>query len=255
MRAFDQAMTCAIADDDASVAELQRRFIADAAHELRTPLAALRVLLEEASLYPEDVDPVAALRAALIGAERLEAIVADLCLLASLNMAETVSSEVIDLAELVAAEIRHRSSTLRYTRPKQAVPVCGSREHLSRLIRNLLDNAERYARAQIEVRLCRDDDHAVLSVMDDGEGIEFGERDRVYEPFARADSARDRRTGGAGLGLAIARRIAVVHNGTLVSGEGSVGALLVLRLALADIPAQSLGHRRVSVPAATTGAA
>jgi signal transduction histidine kinase len=214
------------------VAKQQRRFVSDAAHELRTPLAALRILLDEALLYPDEVDPLAALGEALREANRLEAIVADLLFLAYLNTGANIPSEVVDLTELVTVEITHRSPALRFTRPDQTIMVRGAREQLSRLIGNLLDNAEKHARGHVEVRLWQDAGHALLSVTDDGPGIPPNERERIYEPFARLHSARDRDTGGTGLGLTIAHGIAVAHNGELMIEDSLPGTRLVLRLAL-----------------------
>lgn len=233
MRACDQVTVCASAHHGHGVVERQRRFVSDAAHELRTPLAALRVLLEEALLYPDDVDPVTTIEEALRGATRLEAIVADLLFLAWLGAGQTPPGEAVDLTELVTGQIARCSPALLHARIEGQIMVCGVREHLGRLVGALLDNAERHARTLVDVRLHRDGEEAVLIVADDGTGIPPAERERVYEPFARVDTARDRDAGGTGLGLAIARGIAVAHHGTLAIEDGAAGARLVLRLPLA----------------------
>ncbi|XVQ06864.1 sensor histidine kinase [Spirillospora sp. CA-255316] len=231
MKTFNQVMTRAMPGDE-YLAERQRRFVSDAAHELRTPLTALGVSLEEALLYSQENDPLAAMQDALTATKRLEGIVSDLLFLAGLTIDASMLSEVIDLPDLVSAEIAHRSSAPVYTAPEQTTTVRGSRRHLRRLINNLLDNAERHAKSPIHVQLCSEGQHATLTVADDGPGIPQGDRKRVFEPFARVDSARDRKAGGVGLGLAIAHGIAKASGGTLEIDNGSIGALLILRLPL-----------------------
>ncbi|MFG2007382.1 sensor histidine kinase [Spirillospora sp. NPDC048911] len=213
----------------------QRQFASDAAHELRTPITGLRVNLEDLAMYPNDTDIPAATQAALRATDRLESIVADLLLLARIGTVASVREEV-DLAELVRAEVATRTwiAALR-TRLAPGLAITGVRLQLARLLGNLLDNAERHAKEAIEIEVRRDAEDAgmaVLVVTDDGPGIPRADRERVFDRFTRLDPARSRGSGGAGLGLAIARDIALAHGGSLRIEDSVRGARFVLRLPL-----------------------
>lgn len=220
--------------------ENQRRFTSDASHELRTPLTGLRTKLELALADPEIDDPATTMRSALHDAERLQAIVNDLLLLARLDAGVQDEPEAIRLAELVTDEIRRRPSrhkTITHLDP--GVVVKGNRLQLSRLLVNLLANAERHAVKEVEIRVGREGDDAVMEVIDDGLGIPTEDHERVFERFMRLDSARSRDAGGSGLGLPIARDIASAHRGTLhvTDSTDGRGARLVLRLPIStDAP-------------------
>ncbi|WP_333759298.1 sensor histidine kinase, partial [Streptomyces sp. ISBFB 2968] len=111
------------------------------------------------------------------------------------------------------------------------VSAAGSRGQLGRVLANLLDNAERHARSVVEVSVRWDGDTALVAVTDDGEGVPAADRERIFERFVRLDDARSRDDGGAGLGLAIARDVAVRHGGTLTVHDAPAGgALFELRL-------------------------
>ena len=112
--------------------------------------------------------------------------------------------------------------------------MLGDRTHLNHPLSNLLDNAERHAWTAVDVRLCRHEDHAVLTVSDNGAGIPAEDRGRVFEPLPRLDSARDRNAGGAGLGLTVASDIDLAHNGTLMIEDSPQGAHFALRIPAAD---------------------
>ncbi|MEU5880119.1 ATP-binding protein [Spirillospora sp. NPDC047279] len=215
----------------------QRQFASDAAHELRTPITGLRVNLEDLAMYPDDTDVPAATQAALLATDRLESIVADLLLLARIGTAAAAQEEV-DLAELVRAEVGARAGTDRLrTDLTPGLRVTGVRLQLARLLGNLLDNAERHTKETITVEVRRDAVEpvlALLAVTDDGPGIPRADRERVFDRFTRLDSARSRGSGGAGLGLAIARDIALAHNGSLRIEESLRGARFVLRLPLSQ---------------------
>ncbi|ROP37005.1 sensor histidine kinase [Saccharothrix texasensis] len=198
--------------------EENRRFVADASHELRSPIAALRAELEIAHAHPDLTGWRAVVDGALQDTFRLQHLADDLLTLARLDHAPaTASTEPVDLAGLVRAETdRHRSRHAVTTEvADRPVHVRGSRALLARLLGNLLDNAERHAGTRIAVRLAVVDQVALLDVVDDGPGIPPEDRERVFERFTRLDDARTRETGGAGLGLPIARRIARLHRGTL----------------------------------------
>ncbi len=222
----------------------QRQFTTDAAHELRTPLAGLRVSLEELVMNCDSPETTVPAREALAAAGRLETLVRDLLFLTQIG-ADPVDREPLDLSSLAAAEIRARRTPGRGATggPPSEVPiraelsggvrVLGELGMLSRLLNNLLDNAQRYAATAVTVTLAARGGDAVLTVADDGPGIPPADRERVFGRFVRLDTARDREAGGTGLGLAIARDIAALHRGTLEIGDGAQGAEFTLRIPLA----------------------
>ena len=199
-------------------AERQRRFVADASHELRSPLARMRAELEVDRAHPGSADPAATRASLLEETATLQRLVDDLLLLARGDAgALDVRAGPVDLDDVVArlvAERRERGTRID-TRGVRPVQVRGDATQLGRAMANLLDNAVRHARSAVTVALAESDGSAVLTVADDGPGIPAQERDRVFERFTRLDDARTA-AGGAGLGLAIARDIAERHGGTLV---------------------------------------
>jgi signal transduction histidine kinase len=212
-------------------AERQRRFASDASHDLRSPITAMRTRLEEAMLHPDETDWPETGRELLASLDRLQAIVSDLLTLARLDAGAPGTREAVDLAELAAAEAARPRSKRVITTLQPGVLVDGDRLRLSRLITNLLDNAERHAESTIIVTVRKDGD-ASLEVLDDGAGIAPEHRERVFERFTRLDASRSRDAGGTGLGLPIAREIARAHGGTLTIEDSDRGARFVLRLPL-----------------------
>ncbi|MFF0588148.1 ATP-binding protein [Streptomyces sp. NPDC003781] len=209
-----------------SSVERQRGFVADASHELRSPIASLRTQLEVAAAHPELLD----LDGAVADTVRLQRLAADLLLLARLDAGERPADARVDLAAL-AREAAEGRSGVRVRGAEGPVSVAGSRGQLGRVLANLLDNAQRHARSAVEVSVRRDGDTAVVAVADDGEGVPAADRERIFERFVRLDAARSRDDGGAGLGLAIARDVAVRHGGTLTVHDAPAGgALFELRL-------------------------
>ncbi|MFJ5733867.1 sensor histidine kinase [Streptomyces paradoxus] len=207
--------------------ERQRRFVADASHELRSPIASLRTQLEVAAAHPELLD----LDGAVEDTVRLQRLAADLLLLARLDAGERLGDARVDLAGLAREEAEGRTGVTVDAEPAE---VAGSRGQLGRVLANLLDNAQRHARSAVTVSVRREGDLAVVGVADDGDGVPEADRERIFERFVRLDAARSRDDGGAGLGLAIARDVAVRHGGTLTAGrEPAGGALFELRLPLA----------------------
>jgi signal transduction histidine kinase len=206
--------------------ERQRRFVADASHELRSPIASLRTQLEVGAAHPELLDVPGAVQDTV----RLQRLAADLLLLARLDAGEGAGDRRLDLAEVVRREARGRDGV---TVEAADVEVAGSRSRLGRVIGNLLDNAQRHARSAVGVTVRRDGAWAVVEVADDGEGVAEADRERIFERFVRLDEARSRDDGGAGLGLAIARDVAARHGGTLTVRDAPAGgALFELRLPL-----------------------
>ncbi|MEU9931467.1 MULTISPECIES: HAMP domain-containing sensor histidine kinase [unclassified Streptomyces] len=207
---------------EASV-ERQRRFVADASHELRSPIASLRTQLEVAEAHPELLD----LPGAVADTVRLQVLAADLLLLARLDAGEKPGSATVELGALVREEVSQRTGdriAVGVEVPQGgAFEVNGSRGQLSRVIGNLLDNAQRHAEGIVAVSVAADGRGVRVEVRDDGAGVPEDERERIFERFVRLDDARSRDDGGAGLGLAIARDVASRHGGTLTVDRAAEG--------------------------------
>ncbi|MBF8186964.1 HAMP domain-containing histidine kinase [Nonomuraea sp. K274] len=223
----------------------QRNFTSDASHELRSPIAAMRAEIEDALHAPEETSLPAVGNTILRSLDRLEAIVGDLLTIARQDVGRQVEHEPIDLAELVTTECGRRSdASKRFEYSLEpGVMVTGDQARLSRLLANLIDNAERHAATTITFCVRRSPGTnrdaqrfphgiAMLEVLDDGPGIDPDKRELVFQRFARLDTARDRRAGGTGLGLPIARQIAEAHGGILQIEDSPHGARFVLRLPL-----------------------
>ncbi|MEU9268734.1 ATP-binding protein [Streptomyces sp. NPDC048251] len=210
--------------------ERQRRFVADASHELRSPIASLRTQLEVGVAHPGLLDVPGAVEDTV----RLQRLAADLLLLARLDAGEgPVAGARVDPAALAREEAAGRPEVTVVVEPGEPAPgeVAGSRGQLGRVLANLLDNAHRHARSAVTVTVRRAGGQVVVEVADDGDGVPEADRERIFERFVRLDDARGRDDGGAGLGLAIARDVAVRHGGTLtVRRTPTGGALFELRL-------------------------
>ena len=207
----------------------QERFVADASHELRSPLASLRTGLEVALAHPDRADWPQVAERSLLDVQRLQRITTDLLQLA---VEDSPTMELVDLADVVAEQVAERSlgdgPAVRSVVDGPAL-VRGELVQLERLLRNLLDNAVRHAAEAVTVTLFVGKDVA-LSVLDDGPGIPVHERERVFDRFVRLDDARARDLGGSGLGLTLARDIAARHGGTLTVEDSATGARFVARL-------------------------
>lgn len=201
----------------------QRRLVADASHELRSPIASLRTQLEVARAHPHLLEIDGLIDDTL----RLERLGADLLLLARLDAGEEHRTEPLDLAELVRLELAHRAADrvpVRSAIPDGPVMVAGSRTQLARILRNLVDNAQRHAASAMHVAVHhRHGRQVVLDVTDDGPGVPASDRERIFERFVRLDDARSRDAGGAGLGLAIARDLVQRHGGRIEVGDADGG--------------------------------
>lgn len=222
----------------------QRAFVSDVSHELRSPLAGMRVELELALTEPDGADLHHALEVVLSKTDRVAEVVADLLALARLDAGKDFPREEVDLAEAAAREIRRRPRRARFELVHEGpVRAVGGPSELARLLTNLIDNADRHAEGSVAVLVHRDPATAdrpataVVEVVDDGIGVAAEDRDRVFERFTRLADGRHRDAGGTGLGLAISRDIAEAHHGTLtVTGrlDDRPGARFVLRLPAAD---------------------
>lgn len=215
------------------VSNRERRFVSDASHDLRNPIAGLQMRLEVALDEPDDHPWKPIVRNALADVQRLNDIVSDLLELSRLDARAPQPVEPVDLAGLVRRELRGYAGRVPVgTRLEPGVVVTANTVRLSRVLGNLLHNAERHAESRIQVTVARDGGDAVLEVLDDGSGIPGEFRERVFERFSRLPESRTRDPQGTGLGLPIAREIAEIYGGTLRLADSPRGARFVLRLPL-----------------------
>ena len=204
----------------------QRAFVADAAHELRSPLTNMRTELEVAQRLRDSTDWPALADDLLTDVERLSRLVDDLLLLARADdgstRALTRRAEAVELGQLLG-EVAARYPAVEYERPAVPLRTQGERDALGRVVANLLDNAVRHAASSVRLAVTADGAYQMISVSDDGPGIPAADRERVFDRFTRLDDARARDAGGSGLGLAIVRELVRRHGGT-VALRGSVPA-------------------------------
>jgi len=217
-----------------TAAATERRFIADASHELRSPLAAIRAQLETARAYPETIDWSAVADDVLADQARVERLVGDLLLLARLDSGDVVPRRApLTLREVVREELGRRPSGADVAFAAElgaSGDTIGDAAQLARMVRNLLDNAERHASAAVTVGVIEQGDELVLRVSDDGPGIAPADRTRIFDRFTRLDDSRLADDGGSGLGLAIVRDIVAAHGGTVAVVDGPAGACFEARL-------------------------
>lgn len=214
-------------------AEAQRRFVGDASHELRSPLATIRAAHEIQTLHPESNDWTSASTEVLAELDRVDRLVADLLLLArSDEHGPALNLREVDLDDLLTSEGARlrRAGVPDIVINAPPIRVLGDPHHLARALRNLTDNAVRHADRWVEVRLSADATTAWIDVADDGPGVPETERERIFERFVRLDQSRARGSGGTGLGLPIARQIARAHGGDLKVNDGPVGARFTLSI-------------------------
>lgn len=222
-----------------------QQFTADAAHELRTPLATIQANLES-TLTPDatEADAWDTLRIVERQNSRLSRLVQDLLVLSRVdlqglpahqdccNLNDLISDLVEEFSELAIAANISLTAALPTNQP---VTVCGSEEQLYRLVANLITNAIQYTfkGGKVIVHLKRDDHSALIQVQDTGIGIPLGEQARIFDRFYRVNSDRSRHTGGAGLGLAIAQEIVKAHKGKIqVQSEPMQGSVFSVYLPL-----------------------
>jgi len=210
----------------------QREFVGDASHELRSPLAALQTELDVALAHPDGELHALVLARMSAQTERMGRLLDGLLFLARADEgASQARHGPVDLDELVLAEagrLRTAGATVTVAGPA-AVRIDGSHSELTRLLRNLGDNAAAHARSTVTLGLTVQNQQAVLSVADDGPGVPAADRERIFERFTRLDAARARTAdgGGAGLGLAICRQIVHRHHGELTVVAGAGGRFVV----------------------------
>ncbi|MCW2879866.1 MAG: heavy metal sensor signal transduction histidine kinase [Sphaerisporangium sp.] len=211
----------------------QRALISDAAHELRSPLASIRLQLEVALGHPEGQEWPETAEGVLEDTFRLSRLAEGLLTLARLDERRPARRQPVDLGELIGATAGRYDEALVKVAAVQAAVVDGDAMDLGRVLVNLLDNAVRHAGSQVGVELHATRDEAVITVTDDGPGIPEADRERVFNRFTRLDSARSRDEGGAGLGLAIVRETVRAHGGSVDLEDASPGLRAVVRLPLA----------------------
>ena len=213
--------------------EAQRRFVADASHELRTPAALIRAnaeVLERERLVGADGRPLVA--DIVDEADRLGRLVGDLLTLASDDAAPLVMERhPVDVAEVARDTVRRtaafaaeRGLALELSAPSTA-PSVGDHDRLVQLLLILVDNALDHSPpgGAVTVAVAVTPRNVELSVSDEGPGVPLADRERIFEPFASLAGASRQRSGGSGLGLAIARRIVVAHGGTIAVGDAPAG--------------------------------
>jgi two-component system OmpR family sensor kinase len=221
-----------------------RRFVGDASHELRTPIAAVRAYAElfarGASKRPEDLER--AMTGISRESDRMSVLVEDLLLLAHLDEGRALELEPVPLDELVfeAVETAHLVEPARdFAVVVEPVVVLGDRGRLRQVLDNLLGNVRAHTPtdASVAVSVRRVDGQAVLAVEDSGPGMTPDQVDRIFERFYRADPLRARGTGGAGLGLSIVAAVAKAHGGSVsVESEPGRGSAFRIGLPLLDEP-------------------
>ncbi|GAB2473187.1 sensor histidine kinase [Jatrophihabitans fulvus] len=228
-----------------SATSRQRTFVGDAAHELRSPIASIRVQLEVGQrLGPAD-DWSGLIDDVMVDVDRLDRLVQDLLALARLDETGTRTREPVALGELVdSVAAGYTQSRVPVTATSADVTVLGDTDALRRVVINLVNNAVRYAATGVQVDLSAQRRNgkrvAVLTVTDDGPGIPAAERERVFDRFYRVQESRSRESGGTGLGLPIVRDIVNNHGGRVRLGDradGRPGLLATVVLPL-DEPAR-----------------
>jgi signal transduction histidine kinase len=244
---------------DAS-ARRQREFVADASHELRSPLASIRTQTEVASMPSANVGLVELTTGVLAETDRLDAIVSDLLTLARRDEGGgTAEVPLLPLGEVVTIEAaRVRRVPVEVRLADADVFVAGDPDGVRRSVRHLLDNAARHADQRVTVEVARDGaDTVTLVVDDDGSGVPEADRERIFERFVRLDEARTRDAGGAGLGLAVVREVVTGLGGEVVVGDASAGgARFEIRLraaagsSSAALPPRAAGASSLALPSA-----
>lgn len=213
--------------------ERQQRFVSDASHELRSPLASIRQTAEVSQAHPGALPEGELAEAVLEEGLRMQRIVEQMLVLTRADERGVRPREEVDLDDLVLGQARRvaREGLHVDTRGVGPARVVGDAAALTQVVRNLVDNAARHAGTRIAVGLVEQQGGAVLYVDDDGSGVPIEERERVFERFVRLDESRSRDAGGSGLGLAIVREIVRAHGGEAhVEDSPLGGARFVVRL-------------------------
>ncbi len=217
-----------------SATRFQQEFVSNASHELRSPLTTLLATTERATGDPANANWPDVAEVIVREGRRLDGIIADLFWLARNDEdhvdAEFVEVDVDDLLFEEASRVRAMTELGVDTSGVQPTRVLGDPTMFKRMIRNVVDNAMRYAQHELCFESHFEGEEAVIAVVDDGEGVNVAESPRLFERFTRADSARSRQSGGTGLGLAIVTEIVRRHGGSARFVEVTSGTRLELRV-------------------------
>ncbi|MFI7034910.1 sensor histidine kinase [Microbispora rosea] len=215
----------------------ERQFASNIAHEIRSPLTGIRVTVEQATARPGEADYPRVLEAVLRGVDRLEALSTALLLVARSRAAQA-DWEQIDLCELVRQEVAGRNDPISIdVICTPDVRVTAMRTRITKIVTNLLDNAQRHAAHQVQVHVHRTDGNARLAVSDDGPGVPEKDRERIFDRMYQLKSISQRGRPGIRLGLAITRDIANAHHGAVwVESSPLGGACFILQLPIAAAP-------------------
>jgi len=226
--------------------DAQRRFVSDASHELKGPVAATKVMLETARAHPEAVDPSTLLSDLANENEQLQGIVADLLALARQDEGRLqVNLVPLDLCDLIYEEVsslERRSAVSLDVSGVEPLVCAGDAQLLGQALRNLLENAVRYAHSHVAVT-CREVLGSTgrlirISVSDDGPGIAPADRERVFGRFVRLGKDRGRATGGTGLGLAVVQGIVERHGGRVYFSDPEIGGATAVMELVGKAPAR-----------------
>ncbi len=219
----------------------ERRFLADASHELRSPIANIRTAVEVARHRPHAADWPRVADEVLVEDARMTRLVEELLLLARTDEGRLAPVEqpcdLLAVARAVAAAAAYPDPpvvTITGTPAFVLVPV----GYVERVIGNLVDNARRFAATRVDVVIRARARTATIEVHDDGPGVPAAERERIFERFVRLDEARDREHGGFGLGLAIVADLCQAYNGSIEVGDGRPGAVFSVRFPAVKAPDQ-----------------
>ena len=214
--------------------EIQRQFTANAAHELRTPLALMQVQLDlynSASHPGNDADTLQTIKMVTEQNDKLNRMVKTLLDMSELQTVGRDDKIVLDaIVEEVLADLEPlaQEKNIKLIGKCEDATMIGSDILIYRLVYNLVENAIKYNHplGQVTVTAYQRKKHVYLSVEDTGSGIPRELRDRVFEPFFRVDKSRSRELGGVGLGLALVREIVRVHDGSICIKSGKTGGTI-----------------------------
>ncbi len=210
---------------------LQNQFVENASHELRSPLASLRVQLEVWRANASEAERGLAREHLLSETIRLQLLVDDLLDAAQISRTRNIPKGIIDLDDVIFDVVQRIRVTTRhkiYLGSVSAGQIRGNLRQMERLVTNLVDNAVRHCASVVSLGLTETDSHVVLNVADDGPGIPQADRQRIFDRFERIDDGRSRGEGGFGLGLSIVANIARSHDAAVTVADNNPGAMFIV---------------------------